>query len=624
MPLQVGAATGPRLVLSRQWHQQGHREERMAGGTPRGSGAHRRRALQGGLPLLLLLTALATLFPAFVDSGPLHEPRRSHHHVTFNHLTVAKNMAAEHAWLGFYRQTVDDDGQPAYEVYNRFPPLGYLLIKLATLTQRGDLAGEIQAARMLMLALYAAAAVLAYLALAALTGRRYAALAATLAAFSSYALMHACDMVATEGTVDLFGTMLAFHGIARYQRGAAAGRAAGEPPFGQLVVKAGAALLLGWHVLALLGPFVALGLAAAATARDGAECRRLAAFGAFALLFAFAVLAYNFARDYFALGEAAVGELPALESMRKRSLWGAALGEPLSSPMTLRTWAWLGGDQLHRVGLALAPYLASGTDIGWWGWKALGALGIAGVAAAAAAALARRQAAAARSACLALLPLATAGLLWAVVMPGTVRAIRLPCPACWSPEHWHNFEAMFHVGIPLALVGLLALVPNAAAWQRRAPRLIAATLVATLWLVFAGSTSASAQRHRDTDLSHSRRTLLADLDAIRRLTTHKRVFVPGQIWSNSFKTRQSKRFFFAGRVLIVRAARARFADVVTGPRIPGARTLTPNNLLYFLYPMHEYSRLCEGATAQSTPQVLQRWCKKGKGGTGLLTDHRPR
>lgn len=53
--------------------------------------------------------------------------------------------------------------------------------------------------------------------------------------------------------------------------------------------------LLGWHVCALLAPFLGLGLAAALAGRDWAELRRLALFG-------LAVLAQNLAREHFALG----------------------------------------------------------------------------------------------------------------------------------------------------------------------------------------------------------------------------------------------------------------------------------------------------------------------------------
>lgn len=58
-------------------------------------------------------------------------------------------------------------------------------------------------------------------------------------------------MVTPEGMPDLFGVMLTFHGIALF---------AYEGRFRQLLVKACIALLLGWHVYALLLTFIVLGL----------------------------------------------------------------------------------------------------------------------------------------------------------------------------------------------------------------------------------------------------------------------------------------------------------------------------------------------------------------------------
>lgn len=558
-------------------------------------------AFRRGLPLLLLLTALGTLFPAFIGGGPLHEQGRHHHHVTFNHLAVAKNLAAEHAWLSFYQQAVGDDGQVGYEVYNRFPPLGYFLIKLSTLTRAGNLAGEIQAARMFMLALYAGAAVLAYLSVAALTGRRYAALAATLTAFSSYALLHASDMVATEGTVDLFGTMLAFHGIACYQRSTEAGQVGAKPRTGQLMLKAGIALLLGWHVLSLLGAFVVLGLASAASGRDWAACRRLAALGTVFGVSVALILTYNLAREQLVLAGARVWALPSLDAMWRRS----AIGE------SELPWSLLGVDQLRRIGSALAPYAAGiGSD---WGAMALGAFGVAGVAIAAAAiALAGNRVPSGRSTCLALLPLAMTGILWAAAVPGSVHAMRVPCPACLNPEFWHTFEAMFHVGVPLALFGLLSLVPVPAAWRRALARPIAAALLALLWLAFPASAAKVAQIHRDTETTAD--AVLADMDAIRQLTVRKRIFAPGPIHLQTpaatprALAMATKKFCFAGRALVTRSAHAQFAEFATGPRIVGAKTLTPGNQFYFLYPIAEYERLCEAPPATGAV-ALRRWCE---------------
>ena len=150
------------------------------------SGPARRLAAGGGiwLPLVLLLLTLATVFLFGNDRGSFY--RMSHHDViSKNHLTLARNMSPEHRFLGFLYRWQDADGNITYTLYNRFPIGGYLLIKLAILPFDGNLAAQLYSARILMLLACTAAAVLAYLSLSRLTGRRWIAFTATLLTFAS-------------------------------------------------------------------------------------------------------------------------------------------------------------------------------------------------------------------------------------------------------------------------------------------------------------------------------------------------------------------------------------------------------------------------------------------------------
>ena len=130
-------------------------------------------------------------------------------------------------------------------------PIGsYIFLKLAILQFGGDVIAGLTAARLLMLAVFCAAALTAHLAVARIAGSGLIALAATLFAFSGiYALYHA-DAVFGESVMDLFGVMLAFHCMVVFVQ---------EGRFRQLLVKTCAALFLGWHVYGLLLPFIALG-----------------------------------------------------------------------------------------------------------------------------------------------------------------------------------------------------------------------------------------------------------------------------------------------------------------------------------------------------------------------------
>ena len=590
-------------------------------------------------PLLVLLIALATLFPFFHEAGPLHRAQYAYDHVTFHHLAVAKNLAAEHAWLGFYNLAVDDAGEVTYSPYNRFPPLGYALIKLAMLTQDGNLAGEIQAARMLMLVFFAGAATLAYLAVAQLTGRRPLALAATLVAFSSYVALVASDMVATEGVVDLFGTMLAFHGIACYRFPGGAGvplAGSGRPRLGQMVAKAGIALLLGWHVCALLAPFLAINIAATLACRDRAELRRLLLFGFTAFVVALAVLATNLIGEYIALrGSKEVWNLLSFEAIERRAGWWK-LGQQ---------WPAFVLDQMHRFGLALVPYALSGINVAWRGWTLLGALG--GVAVVLLAVVNLRPLLAAGSASeglddavrarayasLALLPLAAVGVCWATGMHNTVSSFREECPLCYlqllTPGKYvvnDVYEAMFFVGAPLALFALMALRAPARwlRWRRRgvsqtsgAPRVphpmaivppgfpspalgraLGTALLATVLLGFVASAFFLGRLHRDARVTEQEHALLADIEVVRQLAVGKKVYGPAPRWPPTM-FRSRNRYYFNGSVLIHRPDLAKFADFVVAPWVSGAETVTPHNRFYFLYRSEDYQRVCGPATASS-------------------------
>ncbi len=560
---------------------------------------------RGLAPLVLLLAALAVLFPLFNDAGPLHRPYHELDHVTFNHLTVARNLSAEHGWLGFYSREVDADGNVAYEAYNRFPPLGYGLIKLAMSTRPSDLAGQLQAARMLMVALYAGAAVLAYFSLLRIVGRRWLALAATLTAFGSYAALRAADMVATEGAVDLFGTMLAFHGIAVYcGRSDRPPAPAASARFGQLAAKICVALLLGWHVYALLAPFLGLGLAAALAGRNWRELRRLLMLGCLALLFGLAVLAQNFAREYFALnGETALLELPSVRSMLRRAGAGSLFGT---------NWPAFAVDQLHRIGLASAPYAVTRVGLQWPGWSLLGGLGL-GAIAIAAVVLVRRGDGGSRSAVLALAPLALVGCCWTMGMRGLPE--RVPTPE-WDYADIY-FESMFHVGVPMALLSLLALLPNETCgspapqgrhrtWRQGAIRTAAAGLVAVACVAFVASAFFVTRFQRDLEAAACLRTLLADGDRIGRVAAGKIVHAPKPAQLGGCQLRGAgtrietprrlfvKRFLFAGHLLAAGGLANERAELVAAAKIPGARTLTPDNRLLFLYDVAEV-RVLQGA-----------------------------
>ena len=542
-------------------------EQPPEGGAPtarRAPSLPRRQAL----PLALLLLALSSVFLFGGDRSVFY--RLSHHEYTSGHnLTLIVNLSAEDRFLLFGREKLDEDGERTYAgPYNRFPIGPYLLAKLAILPFGDDVPGQILAARLAMLAFFAAAAVLAYLALAQLLGDRWIALAATLLTFSSYYLLYYNDMIAVEGSPSLFGVMLALHGMALFVR---------EGRFRQLLVKTAAALLLGWHVAGLIAPFVLLGLAGELLrARSiGVVVRsRYVAYGAFSVLAVLLVLGWNLVNEYLAFGgETPLTGLPSFQSLLRRSGYEAA------------TLAYFGVDwltflrgQLGAVGGAAIPFAAVdrlGLDLSqphyrpWpppdaapW-FAALGAAVLA--------------------ACL-------AGLRF--LSHRTIAAALLLAGWCWAipfrgQSALHEFEAAAHAGVPLVFWALVLLGLRRLIGRERAARALPALAAAAL-AVFVLSAWDMAPVGHDAEAAARQRELLADRPGIRRIAEGRSVVV--HLSDEAFyRGRFPRNYYLTGSLLQIEPIASEREwrelpdyDFAILPADFGG-SLTPDNRRLFLY-----------------------------------------
>ena len=333
--------------------------------------AHRLASLQSRawLPPALLLLALASVFllggydHGYFDRSPYYRAG-TRDELSAKNMAIVENLSPEHHFLMFKRQYLDADGEPTYSLYNRFPIGSYALIKLAGLPFGGNLSAKIYAARMLMLLFFAAAALMAYLALRRLTASRWIALTATLLAFSSPYLLYYSDVINPEISTDLFAVMLVFHGMAVFEQ---------EGRFRQLLFKTCLALLLGWHVYALLLPFIAFGLTrelikarSNVSPASGAlrQLRHLTlsllrsrylTLGVVALLFGVSVLTVNFTNEYFALNrETPLTELRSFKSMINRI--GVSPYFFKETDANYLAWPAFPDRQFYRVGMMSWPY----------------------------------------------------------------------------------------------------------------------------------------------------------------------------------------------------------------------------------------------------------------------------
>ena len=538
------------------------------------------------LPLALLLIALSTVFifggdrsefyrpagqlpfgcrDAFCD-GRFHPPAGAHNWMSSEHLTIAVNLSPEHGFQRFAIRFVDEDGAVRYIPYNRFPIGGYLSMKLATLPVSGNPSAQITAARVLMLLFFSGAALLAYLSLCRLVSNRWIALTATLLAFSSYYLLYYNDMTANEGMPDLFGVMLAFHGMVAFMQ---------EGRFRHLLVKTCIALLLGWHVLALLLPFVIFGLAseilrarsAAATSTSPVMSSSVIAstllrsrfllLGVVALLLGLATLTFNFAMDYIALeGETTLTELPIFDSILRRT------------SIDQGSWPWtpfLEG-QFRSIFRMFIPYaLLGGGDAtqtpSWlperWGVV----LGIALTAASSIGSIFVRPR-------ILFATLASFGFFWALPMRQTTAL--------------HDFEAIYYIGLPLVLFTIALLLARRLTGR---DGIIAAASVAAL-LLFAVSSFQMSRVAYSAEAAQATSAAKRDILAIRELTKGEIVTTLGLrgIQRLSYHVSEHAPHYYMNSIIMdgrVPPADRKF--VLMRHRIDIDALLTPQNQFFFLY-----------------------------------------
>ena len=551
----------------------------------------------GALPLALLLMASSTVFPFGNDRG--HFYRSSlHNGVTANHMAVAKNLSPKHDFLLFESLKLDREGALAYRAYNRFPIGGYALVKLAALPFADDFSAELHAARTLMLVFFVLNAVLAYLALCRLAASRWVALAATLTAFSSFWLLYYNDMVATEIMPSLSGVLLAFHGMVVFVQ---------EGRFRQLVVKACAALLLGWHVYALLLAFIALGLARELIrtlppvprfgrpdrARGGEAAApapgRYLALGAATGLFGAALLSFNLGNEYLALGgRVPLAELPTVRSVAERfgvvDEFNARFAERLA-------WLPFLEDQFRRIGGMTIPYgwiepvWASVVEQSWeisslrgvfaWGIVASGV-------------------------CLAGLPFVRHRMLTATLAASGF---------CWAlpmrhQAAFHDYDSVFYVGIPLTVFSLVFLCLRRLIGDRFAPVLAAAALP-----VFVLSAVKMAEVGHGGREAEVERELMRDFEAIRGRVGEGVVRLPPRYWlDRDGITFGRMEYFLSGSVMLPPGRpRQEMVDfVLSHHRDEGPALLTPDNRRMFLYDrvLHDASY---DEPALGAPIIASRW-----------------
>ena len=519
---------------------------------------------------MLLLAALSTVFVFGPDRGRFYRPGH-HDYMSAELMSLVVNFSPAHGFLRFHNLQNLEGTHPRYSTYQRFPVGVYALTALATSPFRADLSAGLRAGRLLMLGFFAAAAVLAYLALSRLTANRWVALTAVLLAFSSYYPLYYNDMLAVYGMPGLFGVLLTFHGIVVFLQ---------DGRFRQLLVKTCAALLLDWTVLALVAAFVALAAARRFIPRafpgQLPRPRHCMMLGGLSLLLSATLLTFNLVQEHTALG--GTGTWRNLDSSVNSLRYRTGLDPEFNERYAVElAWPRFLAEQFRRIGTLSTPYalLPSGTP------HPPAVLAAGGLVMSAAV--------------LAVLPFVRGRLaVAALVLSGF----------CWSlplrhAAAFHDFMALFYVGIPLVVFAA-----GAAELRRRAGDRAAVGLSAAALAIFVLSSHRMSGVGIDAETAATRDALTADFETIRRMTAGHPVYVP--VWKMDPDFAGSPRglsYFLAGSVLYERFnSRVRPCHpgfVVSRTRVAGAELLTPDSRLAFLYDRGDYDRHTQPADSGS-------------------------
>ena len=533
---------GPALASAAE-QVNAHEKLLLAGGI-----AHvhaRERMMARTLPWTVLLLALSTVFVLGHEGRDLLYRAGHHGATTAGFLTISRNLSPEHNFLMFQQEIQRADGTRTYSPYGSFPVGGFALIKLAVGPFDGGLSQHLHAARMFMLLFFVGTAMLAYHSLARLLSNRWTALTATALTFSSTYFLYYADMVSTE-VMDLCGVMLVFHGMVLFVQ---------EGRLRQLWIKTAVALLVGWHVYALLLPFVLFGIAG-----DRPSVRRLPfsphiRLGAFSLGFGMLVLGFNFANEYVAMNASSVADLQVYESMTRR----LGMNESFNAAQADRlAWDYFLSLQFFRIGGMVLPFALydhiPGPDASPSLPVVLLGIAMTGACVVCVLGASRYRVLAAT--------LAAFGFVWSLTMR--------------HHTFTHDWSAIFYLGIPLVVLGAVLQHAHRLYGNRL---LVGAAAAAGGVFVLSGVQMGRVGLDEDGMALH--REVVADFEAVRALTRGRTIGLYRNPDDHGFDgVPSSTMYYLAGHVTTGRS----HADVLVTEKLEDdVGLITPYNRRVFLY-----------------------------------------
>ncbi len=326
--------------------------------------------------------------------------------------------------------------------------------------------------------------------------------------------------------------------------------------------------------------------------------------GVVTLCFGVAVLSFSFAGEYFASdGDRPLHRLKSVQSAIERLGGDTEFNTRWAEDLA---WGPFLENQFYRIGRMTVPFLISTyqsehTYEHWGGVMPGDHPGvIVGILA---------------------LVICSIGLIFAPVKHKMLLATLAVSGFCWAlplrnSVAYHDFEAMFYVGIPLVLFALLLLGLR----KLSSPQFVSIFAVAAL-LVFVLSNTAMANVGHSAEVAKAEDEMMQDFKVIRDIVGEGIVYLPAgaKLWSQGHLyggAPWALPYFLAGSVITYeRRNLANF--VIEREREPGPALLTPDNRQIFLYDRALYNGPFVTTTLGS-PLIASDWNVYLKDGRRLI------
>ena len=492
-------------------------------------------------------------------------------------LSVTTNLSPEHNFLLY--QYRDENG---YVPYSRFPVGNYAILKLATMPFRPDISQQIQSARVVMLLFFIGSGLLAYFAMNKIVKNRWICLTSTALAFSSYYILYYGDVISPEFMTNLLGVFLVIHGMITFVQ---------DGKFRQLLIKTCIALFFGWHVYALLLPFIIIGIVRSILHWNQQKTKgwkqslihstrnRFLILGMTALLFGGILLSFNIVNEYAAFaGERSFRNLPTIDSLIYRSGFSQEFNEEFNDELSLRYFM---KEQIYRIGGMMVPFGIPGFT-NRLGLSSEAVLGNHGVIIGAV------------SLFLALLILIHARyktILFPVVVMGFVWSFPLR-----NQTTFHDAEAIFYIGIPLIIISF----PLLHLWKMINDRYMAVFSLVSLGIL-CFSIAQMARIGLSPVESGRQHALFTDIKRIQAMVLEEKVLHIPENYDEL--PRWSLGFYFPQNITTYNRDIADYA--ISTEKIPGITSLISNSTSLFFYNSDEYNMEYSAVIAQITATVRQ-------------------